>query len=138
MGRAGMHFFPKEYLHNEWIHIYWRFRRTLIWHVCFKWVPNIYARWGTLPQVAKVMKWLNNGITVLDRPGNSHILNSIENCWNHLKHKISVKNISSDPGLMTEIKLLLVSMDPEYFKSFSENVPENGSWKCSWKQWQHR
>jgi transposase len=61
---------------------------------------------------------------VIDWPGNSPDLNPIENCWNYMKEKLKLKDTSSLPKLINEIKILWTTgLSKEYLKNLSDSMP---------------
>jgi hypothetical protein len=58
-------------------------------------------------------------------PGNSPNLNTIENCWNHMKTMLKREDISSVPKLTTTIKeLLSQELTIQYLWNLSDSMPK--------------
>jgi transposase len=61
---------------------------------------------------------------VIDWPGNSPVLNPIENCWNQMKNMLKKKDISSVPKMTTAIReLWTMELIKDYLKKLSDNIP---------------
>jgi hypothetical protein len=57
-------------------------------------------------------------------PGNSPDLNPIENCWNQMKQKLKVLDISSLPKLKEALlKLWTQDLSKDYLASLSASMP---------------
>ena len=124
MGKAGVYFLPKKCTMNSERYIELletHFLQMFSLHEC-----QIFMQDGApCHKSKKVMKWFkDHNITLLEWPGNSPDFNPIENCWNYIKNKLSTVNTSSIQKLIMELKLLWISIKPEYFRSLSESMPE--------------
>ena len=72
-----------------------------------------------------VSKFLtDNNIPVLEWPGNSPDLNPIENAWNYIKNKLQETRPSNIVDRQKELKKLWVNLDPTYFASLAESMPQ--------------
>jgi hypothetical protein len=61
----------------------------------------------------------------MDWPGNSPVLNPIENCWSYMKKKLKGNSdITCLPKLMEAIKMIWVKdMKLDYFQKLSDSMP---------------
>jgi transposase len=70
-------------------------------------------------------QWLQeNGITILDWPGNSADLNPIENLWSVLKASVRQKNVKNEAELRTVIQEAWESISPTYCANLISSMPE--------------
>ena len=60
---------------------------------------------------------------VLEWPGNSPDLNTIENAWNYMKNKVQEAQPTNINSLKEVLTKLWIHMDVEYFKKLAESMP---------------
>ena len=74
----------------------------------------------------KITRYLEQKqINALEWPGNSPILNPIENCWHKVKEKMSEKKTPNLEILQEELKKVWCQeMSTEYLKNFSDSKPK--------------
>ena len=123
-GRAGMRFLPKNVTMNTKEYL-----DTLEAHM----LPWYQGRGNTrflqdgapCHKSRKSMAWLaENGVDVMDWPGNSPDLNPIENMWNMMKGRLEEKQVTSVEMLKKEIIAIWVTeVSQEYCETLARSMP---------------
>ena len=123
-GRAGMRFLPKNVTMNTKEYLDTLEAHMLPW---YQGRSNTKFLQDGAPchKSKKSMTWLaENGVSVMDWPGNSPDLNPIENMWNLMKRRLEEKQVTSVEMLKEEIiNIWITEVSHEYCEKLARSMP---------------